>query len=63
MTAITNKKLRDKILKEKTLELNTYEKMNKKIPEALISAEGKQATKQEPIQSMERFGTSPKTQV
>ena len=48
MTAITDKKLRDKIMKEKTLELkkiielikqNTYEKKNKKntIPEALIS--------------------------
>ena len=49
MTAITDKKLRDKIMKEKTLELkkiielikqNTYEKKNKKntIPEALISS-------------------------
>ena len=48
MTAITDKKLQDKIMKEKTLELkkvielikqNTYEKKNKKntIPEALIS--------------------------
>ena len=48
MTAITNKKLRDKIMNGKTLELakkielikqNTYEKKNKKneIPEALIS--------------------------
>ena len=47
-TAITAKKLRDKIMKEKTLELkkifevikqNPYEKKNKKntIPEALIS--------------------------
>ena len=51
MTAITNKNLRDKIMKEKTLELkkiielikqNTYEKKNKKntIPEALISTKG-----------------------
>ena len=50
MTAITDKKLRDKIMKEKTLEMkkiielikqNTYEKKNKKntIPEALISTE------------------------
>ena len=48
ITAITDKKLRDKIMKEKTLELkkvielikqNTYEKKNKRntIPEALIS--------------------------
>ena len=47
MTAITDKKLRDKIMKEKNLEMkkiidlikqNTYEKKNKKntIPEALI---------------------------
>ena len=49
MKAITDKKLRDKLKKEKTLELkktielvkqNTYEKKNKKntIPEALISS-------------------------
>ena len=49
MTAITEKKLRDKIMKEKTLESkkiielikqNTYEKKNKKntIPEELISS-------------------------
>ena len=49
MTAITDKKLRDKLMKEKTLEMkktikmikqNTYEKKNKKntIPEALITA-------------------------
>ena len=48
MTAITNKKVRDKIIKAKTLEVkkiielikqNTYEKKNKKntTPEALIS--------------------------
>ena len=71
MTAITDKKLRDKILKEKTLELkkiielikqNTYEKKNKKntIPEALISSKEKQVLKEEPIQRMERFGTKPK---
>ena len=52
MTAITDKKLRDKIMKEKTLELkkvielikqNTYEKKNKKntIPEALKSTKEK----------------------
>ena len=72
MTAITDKKLRDKILKEKTLELkkitelikqNTYEKKNKKntIPEALISSKEKQIIKEEPIQRMERFGTKPKS--
>ena len=71
MTAITDKKLRDKIMKRKTLELkriielikqNTYEKKNKKntIPEALISSKEKQIIKEEPIQRMERFGTKPK---
>ena len=71
MTAITDKKLRDKIMKEKTLELketielikqNTYEKKIKKntIPEALISSKEKQIIKKEPIQKMERFGTKPK---
>ena len=71
MTAITDKKLRDKILKAKTLELkkiielikqNTYEKKNKKntIPEALISTKEKHMIKEEPIQRMERFGTRPK---
>ena len=71
MTAITDKKLRDKIMKEKTLELkkvielikqNTYEKKNKKntIPEALMSTKEKQIIKEEPIQRMVRFGTRPK---
>ena len=71
MTAITGKKLRDKIMKKKTLELkkvielikqNTYEKRNKKntIPEALISSKEKQIIKEEPIQRMDRFGTKPK---
>ena len=70
MTAITDKKLRDKIMKEKTLEMkkiidlikqNTYEKKNKKntIP-ALISTKEKHIIKEEPIQRMERFGTRPK---
>ena len=68
MTAITVKKLRDKLMEEKTLELkkaielikqNTYEKKNT-IPEALISAK-KHAIKEEPIQRMERFSTRPKT--
>ena len=73
ITAITDKKLRDKIMKEKTLELkkiielikqNTYEKKNKKntIPEALISSKEKQMIKEEPIQRMERFGTKPKNE-
>ena len=68
MTAITDKKIRDKIMKEKTLELkkiielikqNTYEKKNKKntIPEALISTKEKHIIKGEPIQRMERFAT------
>ena len=71
MTAITDKKLRDKIMKKKTLELkkvielikqNPYEKKNKKntIPEALISSKEKQIIKEEPIQRMDRFGTKPK---
>ena len=71
MTAITNKKLRDKIMKEKTLKLkkiielikqNTYEKKNKKntIPEALLSKKEKHIIKEEPIQKMERFETRPK---
>ena len=71
MTAITDKKLRDKVMKEKTLELkkifelknqNTYEKKNKKntIPEASISTKEKHMMKEEPIQRMERFGTRPK---
>ena len=57
MTAITDKKLRDKIMKEKTLELkkiielikqNTYEKKNKKntIPEALISTKEKNQSRE-----------------
>ena len=39
-----------------------YEKKNTKntIPEALISSKEKQAIKEEPIQSMEQFGTRPK---
>ena len=55
MTAITDKKLRDKMMKEKTLQLkktnelikqNTYEKKNKKnaIPEALTSTREKHPT-------------------
>ena len=72
MTAITDKKLRDKLMKEKTLEMkktiemikqNTYEKKSKKntIPEALITMKEKQIIKEEPIQRMEKFGTRPKT--
>ena len=68
ITAITDKKSRDKILKENSLELkkiielikqNRYEKKNKNntIPEALISTKEKHKIKEEPIQRMERFGT------
>ena len=69
MTAITNKKLRDKTVK-KTLEMkklidlikqNTYKKnKGNTIPEALISTKEKHIVKEEPIQRMERFGTRPK---
>ena len=70
MTAITDTKLRDKLMKEKKLELkktiemikqNTYERKNRKntIPEALITSREKEI-KEEPIQKMERFGTRPK---
>ena len=65
MTAITDKKLRDKLMKEKTLEMkktiemnkqNTYEKKNKKntIPEALITTKEKQMIREEPIQRVEK---------
>ena len=74
MTSITDKKLRDKIMNKKKLQLkkvtelikqNTYEKKNKKniIPEALISTKEKQIRKEEPIQKMERFGTRPKNKI
>ena len=70
MTAITDTKLRDKLMKEKKLELkktiemikqNTYERKNRKkpIPEALITSRVKEIN-EEPIQKMERFGTRPK---
>ena len=70
MTAITDTKLRDKLMKEKKLELkktikmikqNTFERKNRKntIPEALITSLEKEI-KEEPIQKMERFGTRPK---
>ena len=71
MTAITDKKLRDKTMNGKTLELkkrielikqNTYENKNEKntIPEALISTKEIYIIKEEPIQRMKRFGTRPK---
>ena len=74
MTAITVKKLRDKLMKEKTLEMkktiemiiqNAYEKKNKKntVPEALITTKEKQMIKEEPIQRVEKFGTRPKTRI
>ena len=66
MTAITDKKLRDKLMKEKTLEMKKtiemikqtpFEKKNKKntIPDALITTKEKQIIKEEPIQRMEKF--------
>ena len=74
MTAITDKKLRDKQIKEKTLEMkkttemiekNTCEKKNKKntIPEALITTKKKQINKEEPIRRMEKLGTRRKTRI
>ena len=74
MTAITDRKLRDKLMKEKTLEMkqtiemikeNIYGIKNKKntIPEALITTKEKQLIKEEPIQRMEKFGTKPKTRI
>ena len=70
MTAITDKKLRDKLIKEKKPEMkktidmikqNTYEKKNNKntIPEALISNREKEI-KEEPIQKMDKFNTRPR---
>ena len=72
MTAITDKKLRDKVMKEKTLELkktlkmikqNTYEKENQKNTrrEAIITTKEKQIIKEKPIQRMEKLGTRLKT--
>ena len=74
MTAITDKKLRDKMMKEKTLEMkeaielirhNTYEKKNKEntIPEALITTKEKQLIKEEPIQRIEKFGNRTKSKM
>ena len=70
MTAITDKKLRDKLMKEKkpemkkTIEMiqqNTYEKKNNKntILEALISNREKEI-KEEPIQRMDKFNSRPR---
>ena len=70
MTAITDTKLRDKLMKEKKLELkktlemikqNTYERKNRKntIPEALILHREKEI-KEDTIQRMERSDTRPK---
>ena len=69
MTAITDTKLRDKLMKKKKRELkktieiikqNTYKRKNRKntIPEALIT--NRKKMKEEPIQKMERFGPRPK---
>ena len=71
MTAITGKKLLDNMMKETTQELkkanelikqNTHENKNKKntIQEALISAKERHTRKEEPIQSMEKLGATPK---
>ena len=70
MSAITDKKLRDKLPKEKKPEMkkaiemikqNTYEKKNNKntIPEALISNREKEI-KDESIQRMDKFKTRPR---
>ena len=70
MTAITDKKLRDKLMKEKKLEMkktiemikqNTYEKRNNKntIPEALTSNRENEI-KEEPKKRMEKFNTRPR---
>ena len=70
ITRTTDTKLRDKLLKEKKLELkktieiikqNTYERKNQKntIPEDLISNREKEI-KEEPIQRVERSDTRPK---
>ena len=69
MTAITDKKLRDKLMNEKKPEMkkavemikqNTYEKKNNKntIPEALIS--NREEIKKEPMQRMNKFNTRPR---
>ena len=70
MTANTDKKLRDKIMKEKKpdkkkakkmTKQKTYEKKNKKntTPKALISNR-KNEIKEEPIQRMDKFNTRPR---
>ena len=70
MTAITDRKLQDKLMKEKkfimkkTMEMikqNTYEKKNDKntIPKALISSREKEI-KEEPIQRMDNFNSRPR---
>ena len=72
MTAITDKKLRDKLMKEKKPEMNktiemikqnTYEKEGKStIPEALISNREKEI-KEEPIQRMKKFNSRPRKNI
>ena len=70
MTAITDKKLRDKLMKEKKAELkktvemvkqNTYEwkKSKNTIPEALILNQENEV-KEEPIQRLDKDVTKPK---
>ena len=72
MTPTTDRKLREKMIEEKKLELkktiekikqNTYEKKSKRntIPEVLILPKESHTIKDEPIQKMETFGARPKT--
>ena len=66
MTAITDKKRRDEIMKKNIgteedrcfMRTKHYEKKNQKniIPEALIMTEERQTIKEEPIQSVGKFG-------
>ena len=74
MKKITDKNLRDKMIKEKTLELkkaieqkkqNTYEEKNKNntIHKALTTTKEKQPIKEEPIQMKETFCATPKTKI
>ena len=68
LTAIRDKKLRDKLMKEKEPEMkkttemikqNLFENKKNTIPEALISNREKEI-KEEPIQRMDKFNTRPR---
>ena len=73
MTAISDKKLQDKMMKEKTLEMkkaielikqNTYKKNKKNtIPETLNTTKEKQLIKEEPIQRMSKICATPKNKI